>query len=159
MNEQQKYYVTDEDIKAVAKLQEYYRRQVRDWTTDETFMQWMNEVMNAKRTNEYQQVKQVIENDQAFRKRKTEFIYSILIDSDGVYPPEFFRHNVIKTTNKYIIIEHDYIGKKEVRKLSRLELETKGETLWVRGSSHVRFCTEEKKKRIEEFRIKRNSLP
>ena len=70
MSEPQKVYVTDEDIAAVNRLHEYYRRQGKDPGTDETFMQWLNEVMQAKRIKEYKRVKQIIENDPAFTKQE-----------------------------------------------------------------------------------------
>lgn len=84
--------------------------------------------------------------------QETEFLYTQFVDHDGFLPPEWYAHRVLKRTKKLVFVQHYYIGKMEIRKLNRAELETKGEAYWVRGSSHACFYTEAKKKRIEEYR-------
>ena len=52
--------ITDKDIQAVNRLREYYRRQAQDWTTNESFLQWLGEVLKAERAKESARVQKLI---------------------------------------------------------------------------------------------------
>jgi hypothetical protein len=76
MTEEQVSDITEKDRQAVKRLREYFRR--RQWdlrkayreNTDKYFLQWLGDVMQSIHSAEYARVKQVLENDPAFTKRK-----------------------------------------------------------------------------------------
>lgn len=72
MSEDQASYITEKDSQAVKRLQEYFRRRAGDLkyrdVTDETFLHWLSRVLEYIRAAEYHRVKQIIENDPAFKK-------------------------------------------------------------------------------------------